>query len=107
MNSDAYEDQLTGAVLLWAEAEQNWQRDRDELSAHPAAAIHVSFESEILDLDREIKHCDEEAGKILGRVHHLDREKSEALTIIHDEVHEISGGAFFVPGVPDDTKEEK
>jgi len=96
VNADAYVDQMTGAVESWHNAEEKCQHEREAIASHPAAETHSSFETSILDLDREIKHGDDEAGKLEGRVQHLKREKEKATTIINDEMKELSGGEITV-----------
>ncbi|HWQ64543.1 MAG TPA: hypothetical protein VN429_09015 [Methanospirillum sp.] len=99
VNADSYVDQMTGAVALWRNAEEKCQHDHDILASHAAAEKHSSFETAILDLEREIKHIDEESGKLEGRVHHLEREKEKAASIINDEMKELSGGEIIVAGI--------
>jgi len=99
VNADSYVDQMTGAVALWRNTEEKCQYDRDVLASHTAAEKHSSFETAILDLEREIKYIDEESGKLEGRVHHLEREKEKAASTINDEMKELSGGEIIVAGI--------
>lgn len=99
VNADSYMDQMTGSVVLWRNGEEKCQHDRDILSSHTAAEKYSSFEIAILDLEREIKHIDEESGKLEGRVHHLEREKEKAASIINDEMKELSGGEIIIEGI--------
>ncbi|MDD1730189.1 MAG: hypothetical protein LUQ50_14105 [Methanospirillum sp.] len=103
---ESYTDQITGAARGWYTLEQQCQQHRDELGTHPASVAYVSFESGILEIEREIKHGDEEAGKLTGRVHHLEREKEKAVIIIRDEMKELSDAAITVAGIESADGEE-
>ena len=101
VNADSYVDQMIDAVASWHSVEEQCQHEREAIASHPAAGTHCSFETAILDLEREIKHGDDEAGKLEGRVHHLKREKEKAATIVSDEMKELSGGEITVAGLSD------
>ncbi len=99
VSAETYMDQMTCAIASWHMVEEKCQHDKDVIASHPAAGTHVSFETAILDLEREIKHGDDEVGKLEGRIHHLEREKEKAMVIIRDEMKELSGGEIKVAGL--------
>jgi predicted nucleic acid-binding Zn-ribbon protein len=82
------------------------QKDKENLAVHPGGIEYTALLSRILDLEREIRHLEEEAGKTDGRIHHISTEQQELSTRIESEMSELSDGSLKISGLPV-TKEDQ
>lgn len=100
-SSGEYLHQTSEAVRLWMEADLVCQKDKENLAVHPGGIEYTALASRIQDLERDIRHLDEEIGKIEGRIHHLSTGQREVSTQIVREMSELSSGSLKVSGLPD------
>ncbi len=98
VSADEYQEEIARVIHSWQQAETDWRRDRDCLVTHPACRELVALEHRIEDLEREVRHIDEEIVRVDGRMHHLQREKDESSSVIVEEMNELSGGKLQVAG---------
>ncbi|MFH0966449.1 MAG: hypothetical protein V1862_02035 [Methanobacteriota archaeon] len=102
---DAYVEQISSAVTTWQNADHAMQEEKHLLATHPTAVCLGTFNSRIDEIARDIRHIDEEAGKNQGRSLHIDREKADAMKIIAEEMHELTGGTIAVQGIESEPME--
>lgn len=106
VSAESYADQISSAIITWQNADHAMQEERHILTAHPAV-VHLSALNErIAEINREIKHIDEESGRNQGRTHHISREKGEAVREVCEEMKELSGGTMMVQGFTQETGED-
>ncbi|PKL60786.1 MAG: hypothetical protein CVV33_00855, partial [Methanomicrobiales archaeon HGW-Methanomicrobiales-4] len=97
--TDAYVDQISSAITTWQNADHALQGEKHLLATHPTAASLGTFDTRIGEIVRDIRHLDEETGRNQGRNIHLDREKTDAMKVITEEMHELTDGTLTVQGI--------
>ena len=92
LSVDTYQGQISDAAAAWSGSASAHRDEKDLLASHPVAREIAVYDQKIADLQRDIRHLDEEDLKVQGRIHHNERERSDAAKIIEDEMHELTGG---------------
>jgi hypothetical protein len=103
--TETYVQQISSSVITWLNTGHAASEEKHMLASHQAATRIAAFDTRIGEITRDIRHLDEEAVKNQGLAHHIQKEKTDAIKVITDEMKELTGGTSAVLGLASDQEE--